>query len=133
MATAELVKRTWDIPTDSSYWGTQTTDEQAARAADAFEIVMTEAARRIGVDLTCIQSPNGDAGHFLDDHDDHYMQTLGAFSEFAWQHDHVQAAAFDQQPVDAGIVIADYVRFGLARGATEQWAEQWTAAKAVQE
>lgn len=101
-----------EIPTRSDYWGTDTTAEQARAAATSLKTVLEHAAKRLGVTAEINLSEQG--GSECSDED----SPLHRISEWAWQDDAIQAAALDDQPVDALMVLKRYNEHCRRNGGT---------------
>ena len=93
-----------NVATNSDYWGTQATDAEAMRAAEALASVLRYAAEKLGFDVEIGTSPDGDGAN----EDDSDEQIIAAISESVWQYDAIQAAAFDESPVDAVAMLRQY-------------------------
>ena len=110
-----------DIPTDCDFWGNTATDEEAQRAADALQLVLEEGTDRMNIDAEISLSRRGDR-LTVELADSPAQAFLTALNEFAWQHDQVQAAAFEKSPVDVERVLRDYNNDVVARGGQRQTA-----------
>jgi hypothetical protein len=97
-----------EIPTKAEYWGDQTTGDEALRAAEALQLVLRRAAELLGIDAEITLSPDGN-DDFGDD--DGERSVLSYIHEAMWIDNAIQAAAYEETPINPDLVLKRYNRY----------------------